>query len=182
MRPVDPGLSSGGQALAAFGATCVDHGTTTTGRHAGTKAMTARTFQTAWLEGTLHCSNLVSDRNIRSTDTNSTVLDRPRRVPFAATSKDRTGQGQKWPTQAHHNTAKHRARQGHQALSAQIRRAVRLVVVKLSTARYAESASRPDSCRTHLRVTRKNLGPGPVFWRKPFAHALPAPGRDRDGR
>jgi len=49
---------SGGKPFAALGPPRIDHGAASAGRHAGAKAMTARTLQAAWLESTLHSCNL----------------------------------------------------------------------------------------------------------------------------
>jgi hypothetical protein len=53
-RPVGSGVQSDSQALAAFGATCIDHGATTAGLHANQESMRAGTARFRGLVSAFH--------------------------------------------------------------------------------------------------------------------------------
>jgi len=53
----DGGVGSGGQALAAFGATLGQHAATADCGHAGAKAVTPGANDLTWLKGALHGTN-----------------------------------------------------------------------------------------------------------------------------
>lgn len=127
---------SGAQALAALGAARIDDGSTAFRGHAGAKPVTTGTLQSAGLKGTFHCDSSGFRLATRVADTRAEGY----RQRTADSRFSRV-----WP---------------------QIRRAVWLTLVKLSTAGYAESASRPDTPGTHVRGCV--LRPGNRHGRKPL--------------